>query len=247
MTDVDGTVSRIAPNPEDAVVSDRCRGYLKQLVKRLPLVAALSGRPAAEARRVVGVEGLVYIGNHGLERWASGETMYWAGAQVYTQIIPQILSSVMEKIGLDGIGYEDKGVSASLHYRNAPDRELARTRILESLSGIEEMGLVVKEGRMVVELRPDIPVHKGTAVMSLAEEYSLRAGIYIGDDRTDVDAFDGLRRWAMETRSLGVTVAVLSTEVPAELVRKADYSLDNVEQVEDFLGWLSQIKAKPGP
>lgn len=238
ITDLDGTISRAADDPKDATISDRCRAYLEQLTNHLPLVAALSERPVEEARRLVGVERMVYIGNHGLERWAEVGTMMWTGAQAYTQVIPKVLESLREAVGLEGIALVDKGISASVHYGAAPDRALARKLILNYLSGMEERGLLVKEGRRAIEIRPDIPVHKGTAVMALAEEYALKAAICLGDDLDDADASDGLRRWKAERRTFGAAVVVLSHETPQELLRRADYALDGVEQVEEFLGWL---------
>lgn len=245
ITDLDGTISRAEDNPKDATITDRCRAYLQQLTKHLPLVAALSERPAEEAQRLVGVSGIVYIGNHGLERWAEGGTMMWTGAQAYTQVIPKVLESLKQTVGLDGVVFVDKGISASLHYRTARDSALARKLALDSLSGIGEKGLLVKEGRGVIEIRPDIPVHKGTAVMALAEDYALKAAICLGDDANDMDGFDGMRRWKAERRAFGATVAVLSAETPEELLSRADYSLDGVEQVEEFLGWLCRQLARP--
>lgn len=67
ITDIDGTISPIAPSPLEARVSPACRRHLAALAKKLELVAVISGRPAVEARDMVGVEGIVYVGNHGLE------------------------------------------------------------------------------------------------------------------------------------------------------------------------------------
>ena len=71
-TDVDGTISEIAPAPAEAVVSAVCRESLIFLAGKLALVAAVSGRSAADTRRLVGVDGIVYVGNHGYERWDGG-------------------------------------------------------------------------------------------------------------------------------------------------------------------------------
>ena len=76
ITDVDGTISEIAPFPEEARVSPVCREQLATLTKRLELVAAISGRPVSEVREMIGVEEIVYIGNHGLERWEDGAVKY---------------------------------------------------------------------------------------------------------------------------------------------------------------------------
>ena len=65
ITDVDGTISEIASTPAEAVIHPECKSQLSRLVGRLPLVAAISGRPVLEAREMVGVDGMVYVGNHG--------------------------------------------------------------------------------------------------------------------------------------------------------------------------------------
>ena len=81
ISDVDGTISQTAPTPQQAKVSPMCRHYLSILCRHLALVAAISGRPAAEARNMVGIDGMVYIGNHGLERWSEGHSeITWTGA-----------------------------------------------------------------------------------------------------------------------------------------------------------------------
>ncbi len=240
ITDIDGTISRIVDNPKEAIVSERCRRCLKELVDHLSILGVISGRRAEEAKDKVGVDGALYVGNHGLERWSSVGTMYWGGTQVYTQLVPEVLASLQDKLDIKGLIFEDKGVAASIHYRQTKDRELARSKIIEALSGIEEKGFSIKEGRMVVDVRPDTPVNKGLAVMSLLEEYEATASICLGDDVTDIDSFSGLRRWAVERRYFSAAIAVLSPEVPEELKLKVDYYLNSIDEVEDFLEWLVQ-------
>ena len=85
ITDVDGTISEIAPSPAEARVHPECKAQLSRLVGRLPLVAAISGRPVVEAKEMVGVDGMVYVGNHGLERWRNGVIEYVEGAEGYRE------------------------------------------------------------------------------------------------------------------------------------------------------------------
>ena len=72
IADVDGTISQTAPTSQQAIVSPLCRHYLSTLCRHLALVAAISGRPATEVKNMIGIIGMVYIGNHGLERWGEG-------------------------------------------------------------------------------------------------------------------------------------------------------------------------------
>ncbi|MFC2008109.1 trehalose-phosphatase, partial [Chloroflexota bacterium] len=74
ITDVDGTISRTAPTPQQAKVSPLCHHYLSILRPHLAVVAAISGRPAVEVKNMIGIDGMVYIGNYGLERWVDGRS-----------------------------------------------------------------------------------------------------------------------------------------------------------------------------
>ena len=73
ITDVDGTISETAPTPQEAKVHSLCQRYLSELCRHLPLVAAISGRSVAQVRDMVGIDGMVYVGNHGLEVWVEGD------------------------------------------------------------------------------------------------------------------------------------------------------------------------------
>ncbi len=81
ITDIDGTISQTAPTPQEAKVSPLCRRYLAALCKQLALVATISGRPAAEAKNMIHLDEMVYIGNHGLERWSEGHSEFTKDAQ----------------------------------------------------------------------------------------------------------------------------------------------------------------------
>ena len=83
ITDIDGTISQTAPTPQEAKVSPLCRRYLAALCKQLALVATISGRPAVQVRSMINIDGMVYIGNHGLERWNEGHTEFTKDVQDY--------------------------------------------------------------------------------------------------------------------------------------------------------------------
>ena len=242
LTDVDGTISRIASRPGAASVSPVCRDCLAALSRRLRLVAAVSGRPAAEARQLVGLPGLAYVGNHGFETWRRGRVTMLPEAEPFVPIVRAALRELAKGPGnLPGVICENKGATASVHYRLAPDPQAARQAILSALAQSSAAGqLRCTEGRMVVELRPPLPVDKGTAVGVLLREHALRAAVYLGDDATDVDAFRALHAWAEETGGRALAVAVLTSETPVELVESADLSLPGVTAVERLLQGLVQ-------
>jgi trehalose 6-phosphate phosphatase len=203
LLDVDGTLAPIVARPEDAQVPAETRAQLARLVGRYALVACVSGRPGREAARIVGVEGIRYVGEHGLElvaaagRWESRLEEFAARA--------------------DWPAEEGKRLTLSFHYRNAEDPAEARALLETVAARASEEGLRPRWGRMVLEVRPPLDADKGTAVRTLLAEAGLQRALYAGDDSTDLDAFR-----ALAGLELAVRVAVASVEAPSDLVRKAD-------------------------
>ena len=244
ITDVDGTISEIAPSPDEARVSPICRQQLAALAGQLELVAAISGRPAAQAWEMVGVDAMVYIGNHGLERWRRGAVELREDLQEYPRKVISALTELEALLALEGIALENKGIAFSIHYRRCPSRESARELILEKVANTKiAMDFQVTEGRMVVELRPKIAVNKGTAVLELVERYRLRVGIYLGDDISDVDAFNALHLKSPPFK--GLALGVIGKETPSQVERGADFTLNGVSDVEQFLKWLTENVPAP--
>jgi trehalose 6-phosphate phosphatase len=217
--DVDGTLAPIVARPEDADVRQRTRDVLAGLVDRYRLVACLSGRPGADVTRLVGVDGIRYVGEHGLElepdaeRWACrlaafAEATSWPHEQ-------------------------GKRLSLAFHYREADDQAAARAELEAVAQRAREEGLRPRWGRMVLEIRPPVDADKGTAVRRLVADAGVRAALYAGDDSTDVDAFAGL-----DGLDVAVRVAVLSDEAPEPLVRAADISVDGPEALVELLETL---------
>ena len=215
LLDVDGTLAPIVAGPENALIPDETRAELARLTARYALVACVSGRPGAEVERMLGVPGVAIVGEHGLE--LEPDAAAWA-----------------ERIrrfarGVDWPS-EAKPLSASFHFRRADDEAAARaylTRVAEQATG---EGFVPRWGRMVLEVRPPVDAHKGTAVRTLVTRAAARRALYAGDDRTDVDAFGGL-----DGLELGVRVAVRSVETPAELLAAADLVVDGTDGVLELL------------
>ena len=234
ITDVDGTISEITPSPQQARVSPACREHLAELTNTLELVAAISGRPVLEVREMVGIEGMVYIGNHGLERWHDGTVEFSPGAEEYHAKVLAALEELGDLLALEGLTFENKGVALAIHYRLCPDRERARQTILEI---VETSALAnqfqILEGKMVVELRPPLEVTKGTAVEDLVERYQLRGGIYMGDDIGDIDAFRVMHQKGFSS------LCVIADETPDDVSREADFSVNGVSDVARFLKWLA--------
>lgn len=218
--DVDGTLAPIAPRPELATVPEGTRAELARLAGRYLLVACVSGRAGDDARRLVGVEGIEFVGNHGLELDPRAHEL--AGE----------IARFRDAVGLP---VEDKTLSLSYHYREAQDERAAQEALEEVAERARAEGLDARWGRKVLEIRPQVRADKGTAVRTLLERSGARLGLYAGDDTTDLDAFAGLRGAGLEQ---AVCVAVASGEGPAELREAADLVVTGPEEMAALLRLL---------
>ena len=223
LLDVDGTLAPIVPRPEDAHVPAETRAELERLHARYALVAAISGRTAEHARRIVGIDDLEYIGAHGLE--LDPETEQWR----------EPLQELIAAAGWPAGETEDKGATVSFHYRGADDEAAARARLDEVAEVARAAGLVPVFGRKVLDVRPPVDADKGTAVRHLLADRDLTAALYAGDDTTDLDAFRGLAEAGLE---LAVRVAVVSDESPPELREQADLTVTGPEGLLELLRQL---------
>lgn len=218
--DVDGTLAPIVARPELAAVPEATRAELARLADAYLLVACVSGRAGADASRLVGVEGVEYVGNHGLEldpraRELAGEIARFRNAV--------------------GLPVEDKTLSLTYHYREAEDEQAARAQLEAVAERAGAAGLEARWGRKVLEIRPPVRADKGTAVRALLERSGARLGLYAGDDTTDLDAFAGLAEAGLEH---AVRVAVASEEGPAELADAADLVVAGPEEIAGLLRQL---------
>ena len=218
--DVDGTLAPIAPRPELAAIPEETRAELTRLANRYALVACVSGRAGEDARRLVGVDGIEIVGNHGLE------------LDPRAHELAKEIASFRDTVGLP---VEDKTLSLTYHYREAEDETAARAELERLAARAEAEGLDARWGRKVLEIRPLIEANKGTAVRTLLERSGARLGLYAGDDTTDLDGFAGLRGAGLEH---AVCVAVASEEGPSELRETADLVVNGPEDMASLLRLL---------
>jgi trehalose 6-phosphate phosphatase len=233
-TDIDGVLAPIVPTPDMSEVSEELRNLLRGISARYLLVAGISGRKTEEALELVGLEEVVYYGNHGFEILRNGEVEVAPDALPFLERIQEIERRAREELEPLGAFVEEKGITASIHYRNAP-REVGEQAVALVRAAGEELGLRITVGRGVVEARPPIEANKGTAVHRLVEEYGPRKAMFVGDDTTDLDAFRELAR----LREMGildgiVRVGVASYEGPEEIVTEADVVVESVEYVPEL-------------
>lgn len=240
LLDLDGTISEIVPGPMDAAVSPSMRGAVVDLYKRLPLVAIVTGRSSDRARDIVGIPELLYVGNHGLERLERGRLTMAEEVEPHLGFLEQLLESLRGRFSQEGLMFEPKEGSFAIHYRHTAHPERACQELLEVIEELADGRVKVVMGKQVVNVLPPVHLDKGTAVVSLVKEYGLAGVILMGDDVTDIDAF----RAAEELASVGgfskLGIAVVGSGAPQELLGLADYTLDNVAEVEGFLTWLAQ-------
>jgi trehalose 6-phosphate phosphatase len=218
LLDVDGTLAPIVARPELAAVPDETRAELRRLLDRYALVACVSGRTGEDAARVVGVNGPVYVGVHGLELAPEAEP--WRGP------LHEFAASVAWPV-------EDKGLAIVFHYREAEDEAAALDELRAVAARATALGLDARFGRKVLEVRPPVRADKGTAVRSLLEQRGLRRALYAGDDTTDLDAFRGL-----DGLEVAVRIAIASAEGPPELTAAADLVVDGPAALLDLLRGL---------
>ncbi len=247
LSDIDGTLAPIVAVPGTAAVPDETRDVLRELVARYALVACVTGRRALPAREMVGVDEIVYAGNHGFEVLRPGEEE--AAADPALRGREAAARSFVESLDLDdlmlhGLRVEDKGPIQAIHWRGAVDEEVAARRVREIAGAARAAGLVPRAGRKVLEVRPVAGIDKGSAVTRLVRECGARAALFGGDDLTDLDAFTALR-WLERAGRLAdtVCVGVLSHEAPPGLDQASDCV---VAGTQGFLGVLRAL-AVPAP
>ena len=214
--DVDGVLAPIVARPEDARVPEGTRVELRRLVGRYGLVACVTGREGDRAREIVGVDGVRYVGQHGLE--LDAEAPAFAGQ----------IHRFARAAGWQWL--ELKPLTAAFHYRVAPDPAAAREQLEQIAVRALDEGFRTKWGRLVLEVVPPLDASKGTAVRALLSESGLRRALYAGDDVTDLDGFR-----ALDGLDEACRVAIVSAEGPSELGELADLRLGSTDALLELL------------
>src|SRR6478609_7602639 len=229
--DYDGTLTPIVSHPEDAWLPESMRQTLQSLAARVP-VAILSGRDLDDIRGRVLVDGVVYAGSHGFDIAGAGGLRRELGT-AYLPVLDTAETELREALDeIPGAQLERKHFSVAAHYRNVNENDAFRVALAMDAVGARHRELRRMDGKKVYELLPDIDWNKGKAMLWLLETLGLEGRnalpIYIGDDRTDEDAFR-----ALEQRGIGILV---SEQSPPSAAR---YSLKNPAEVEEFLAALA--------
>ncbi|KAG6515478.1 probable trehalose-phosphate phosphatase F isoform X1 [Zingiber officinale] len=251
--DYDGTLSPIVENPDHAFMSSAMRAVVKEAAIYFP-TAIISGRSRDKVHEFVRISELYYAGSHGMDIMGpvrvsnsidvhpdciktidsqGKEVHLFQPANEFLPMINEVYKSLIEVTSdIIGIKVENNKFCVSVHYRNVDNKmwDEVGVRVFGLINGYSR--LHVTYGRKVLEVRPVIDWNKGKAVEFLLESLGLSQRddvlpIYVGDDRTDEDAFKILR----ESKC---GFGILVSNAPKETT-SAFYSLRDPSEVQEFL------------
>jgi alpha,alpha-trehalase len=202
--DYDGTLTPIVPRPQDAVLSAAMHDTLRRLAECCT-VAVVTGRSLEVVKDFVGLEGLTYAAEHGFDiAEAGGRRAHPQGIESYLPTLAQAEAMLRTRLrGLEGALIERKRYSVAAHYRlvareAVPVVSAAVDAVLAAHPSLRRL-----DGKRVYELQARLEWDKGKAVLWLLKDFGLTCEdvIYVGDDKTDEDAFRAIRG-----RGIGVHV-----------------------------------------
>nr|CAB3480893.1 unnamed protein product [Digitaria exilis] len=255
--DYDGTLSPIVDDPDAAYMSDTMRRAVRSVGKHFP-TAIVSGRCRDKVFEFVKLAELYYAGSHGMDikgpakasrhtKAAKSKGVLFQPASQFLPMIEQVHDSLVEMTkAIPGAKVENNKFCVSVHFR-CVDEKVRWSELAEMVKSVlkEYPKLKLTQGRMVFEVRPTIKWDKGKALEFLLESLGFAdcadvLPVYIGDDRTDEDAFKVLRR-------RGQGVGILVSKHPKDT--SASYSLQEPAEVMEFLlrlvEWERLSKARP--
>jgi trehalose 6-phosphate phosphatase len=245
LLDIDGTLAPIVENASDAHVPQSTRKLLSAVANRYRLVACVSGRRASEARAMVGVGTITYLGSHGVELLRAGWTkpVLDPGVEDWVRRIQEFgREADTSDTRKRRVRLEDKGAIVAFHWRGAPDEDSARSAIDAIAERAQAAGLRTHWGRKVLEVRPPVKIDKGAGIRNFLDHGGehIETALYVGDDTTDLDAFRALAELVQEGRlERSVRVGVSSDEGPSEIAGEADLVVDGPEGVRELLSLLA--------
>ena len=203
-------------------------------------IAILTGRSIDDGASMVNLEGLTYIGTHGLE-WSEGlpwlhpvdiipEALnYYEPGKYLLDLVEQHLSE------LPGVIVQRKRIGGSIHYRLAPDPGATRQKLLSLLEQpAQQINMRLSEGKLIIEIRVPLAVHKGKAIRQFAERYNLNAIVFAGDDRTDLDAVTEITK-IREDGKAALSIVVRHHDTLPELLTEADIVVQEVPGMVELL------------
>ena len=237
LLDYDGTLAPISPRPELATLPPAARQALLRLARRERYTLGLvSGRGLADLTEMVGLPGLIYAGNHGLEIQGPEPELNFIhpeAARLRPELAALLIGLKERLAGYDGALVEGKGLTLSVHYRLTPEelRGAVHAGFEAVVASAQEAGRVrVTRGKEVLEVRPNVAWDKGRAIARIAESFPAGTlAVFFGDDLTDEDGFAAVQ--ALN----GISVFVGAARQPTQ----AQYRLDSPQEVAETLALLA--------
>lgn len=231
--DFDGTLSKIVDSPGKATLSPDTRRLLRALIRRPDIkVAVLSGRALADIKKRVGLPGVYYAGNHGLQ--IDGPGLQWTHphANELSRASWRPLEDDLKSI--PGALVERKQLGMAIHYRKVPKRFVRRLadRVRARFTGLQDKFRIL-HGKKTYDIRSSVPWNKGHALNAIRNQLPGGwMGVFIGDDRTDEEGF----------RTLGPKA--LTIRVGRVNITRAQYIFSDRNQVDRL---LRSLAARPSP
>ncbi len=249
LSDFDGTLSHFAEFPDEATMAPENGAALDRLAASGATVALISGRSTDDLRRRFPRPGFRYAGNHGLDYWDGAAVATVEAAQPWATALGALLTD-LGSFDDPAILIENKGVTATLHYRAAADPLAASEEIAARLTPLSAAyGLQLTRGNQVWELKPPLALNKGTALAAIVAEAALDGVLFLGDDTSDLLAMAELRRLRAPDDDGPMPIAGLSVGVvhglgsPKELRDFCDMVANGPDDVARLLGWLADERA----
>lgn len=246
--DYDGTLSPIVTDPEKAFMSRNMRATVKDIARHFP-TAIVTGRCRDKVFNFVKLAEVYYAASHGMDimgptksqnaEKSNNKAVLFQPASQFLPMIDEVYKILLEKTKcVPGAMVENNIYCLSVHFRCVEERSWAGLAEKVRLVLNEYPKLRLTEGRKVLEIRPNIKWDKGRALEFLLHSLGYDNStdvfpIYIGDDRTDEDAFKVLRR-------TGEGIGIVVSSVPKET--DASYTLQDPLEVEEFLRRLVEWK-----
>ena len=228
LLDFDGTLAPIVDHPDLAAMPDATRAALARLMAMPGVrVAVVTGRGRADARTRAGIADIAYAGNHGMEIHGPGIDRVHPEAAAARPLLAEAARRLAEPVAaVPGAWVEDKELTLSVHFRQAPREALPQLTQAVALTVAMLPGLRMTSGKQVLEVRPGVDWDKGRAVLFLLHQMQPPQGaavLYLGDDRTDEDAFRALAAWSPDAAGVlvgeptGATAARAYLRTPEEV------------------------------
>ena len=240
MVDFDGTLSPIAPTPDQARMSPTALDALRRIVGAIEMVCVVSGRELDDLAPRVDLPGATFVGSHGVEYLDGRGLRVEPGAAEYGETIAGVMEHLRSRVEDTAIVWQAKSLSASVHFRLTSDPDGVAARLEAALAEAPGAGRLESFwGKMVLELVAPLGLDKGHAVRKLVRERELDSVLFLGDDTTDAAGMAAVRELRRADAIRGAAIAVLHDDTPEAVLLAADYTLPGVPGVERFLTWLA--------